>query len=45
LPPVNQEAHKQREAHPIGIVVDRHHGSPPGENEIAARLPAEGLAR
>ncbi len=28
----------------MGIVVERHHGAPPGEDEIVALLRAEGLA-
>jgi hypothetical protein len=30
--------------HAMGIVVDRHRGPPPGEDEIIALMGAEGLA-
>lgn len=35
LPPVTRQAHKQREAHPIGIVVDRI----TGRRQVRTRLP------
>ena len=35
---------REREVHAMGIVAGRHHGPPPGEDQIIAPMPADDLA-